>query len=479
LTLAERGQAEDHQELARGRRSRAGLRGVFVGVVVAELVAIAALGVWTARNEYVSYGDEMVHFSYTQFLADTGHLPVLGRDLATRDALVLGREVTSFGMINCPQEDPAWRFDANWGKTLCGSYEAFQPPLWYLLTVPVYKLGRAESLGGSPHRAFMALRYLGVLFLLVSAGLAMLLVREVLPGPRALPVSTFVLSVFLLPGTVVRFVTVANSILELPLALGLTILLWRAWTRDSARTLVAASAVFGLCVLTKVTLAPLVVPLGVTAALLLWRRRGAWRRAVVLGGVTAVVPLLLVAPWLSFNRSHFDAWTANDLARTVQAVVINPHNRAYGYDEIADGARDAIERITVPQEWRGAPDVAGGAPLRWALLAILVGVPLVIAIRRIGGWRRRAPDDVLDPRALVLLALPILLAIGLLAFETRTERWPVMLSRYFLFAFPGLVVFGALQWQALLGGGRRLLVLSGSTVGLTLALWLVVAPHIP
>lgn len=344
----------------------------------------------------------------------------------------------------------------------------------------MYALGRAAALGGSEHRAFELMRLFGVAMLLVSACLAILLVRDVVGPSDAMPVSAIVLVVFLLPATVIRFVTVANAVLEVPLALVVAILLWRAWTRDSPRLLVAASAVYGLCLVTKLTMAPLVAPLLVTTLVLLWRRRDSWRRVLGIGALVVVVPLVLVTPWLLSNHSRYDAWTANDLAKRIQAPVINPTNRAYPYSEIVDRAGVQLERLAVPQEWDAGGVDWGAAPqLRWILVLALAGVPLVVALVRGCGWRRSTPDRVDDPRALVVLLAPFPLAVLFLGSEMHSERWNVMLGRYMLYALPLLVVFGALQWRATIRSRPLLVACGGALAVVALALWAVLVPHLP
>jgi 4-amino-4-deoxy-L-arabinose transferase-like glycosyltransferase len=447
-------------------------RSVAVVVVVLELLLIAGFGIWAARNEYYQYGDEMSHFSYTKYVVDHGRLPLLGYDVVTPEVLRLNREHHG-GVMDCGPSVPTP------GITLCGIYEAFQPPLYYLATVPAYALGRWSALGGSEDRAFTFMRLFGVAMLLVTAGLTMLLVRDVVGAADATAVSALVLPVFLLPGTVIRFVTLGNAVLELPMAALLALLLWRAWTRDSGRLLVGAAAVYGLCVLTKVTLAPLAAPLAVTALVLLWRRRRSWKRGAVLAGLTALVPLLLVAPWLVSNHRRYDAWTANDLARRIQQPVINPTNRAYPYHEILDEAGGELQRIVVPQEWSGGFDIGIAPEVRWLLALVLAGVPLLLAIARACGWRRRAPDDVADPRALTILLAPFPLAVVFLTYEMHVQRWNLVLGRYFLYALPLLVVFGALQWRAVLGSRRRVVALGVATAAVAVVLWALLIPHMP
>jgi 4-amino-4-deoxy-L-arabinose transferase-like glycosyltransferase len=274
-------------------------------------------------------------------------------------------------------------------------------------------------------------------------------------------------------------VTLGNAVLELPCALAAAVLLWRAWTRDSERALVGAAAVFGLCLLTKVTMAPLVAPLLVTTLVLLWRRRGSWTRVAALAVVVVAVPLLIVGPWLVSNDDRYDAWTANDIARRIQRPLINPTDRVYPYREIADDAWKELERIAVPQEWAGGVDGGTARALRWALALVLAGIPLLLALVRALGWRRSALDNVRDPRALVILLAPFPLAVLFLAYETHAQRWDVMLGRYFLYAVPLLAVFGALQWRALLGSPLRLVGVGVAAAVTAIVLWALLIPHMP
>jgi len=441
-------------------------RRLFRAVIVAEIVVIALLAVWTVESEHVWYGDELVHLSVTKYVAEHGSLPVLGRDVVPNEILELNRQVHG-GRMACPATDP------NRPMNLCGVYEAFQPPLYYLLSVPAYELGRWNALGGSEHRALIAVRMFGIVLLLTATALLLLLTREVVRPAQFEPVAALALVFFLFPGTVVRFVLVANAALEIPLTLALIWLLWRAWTRNSAWTLAAASAVFGLCLLTKLTLVPLIVPLALTAAVLVTRRRHRLRRALPLAALVVVIPTAILMPWIAFNQDHYGDWTANALARRIQAPVINPTDAPFPLTDIAERMRDELERIPTPQEWSWDQDRGIARVLRGALLVIFFVAPALLALATLFHKRRR-----IDPRSLVLLWLPLPTALAFLAYETSAERWNVILSRYFLYAIAPLVVWSAQRWRSTLGNGARYTALVGAVIVCALSEWLVLAPGI-
>jgi len=354
----------------------------------------------------------------------------------------------------------------------CGLYESFQPPLYYVLAAPAYLLGRTPVFGGSPDRAVTSMRLFGVLLLVVAIVLTLLLVREIV-GRSSWAVSAFALLVFLLPGTIVRFVIIANASLEIPMALALTWMLWRAWTRDSARVFVVSAVLFGFCILTKVTLGPLLVPYAWTCVILAWRRRATIHRALVMVGVAVVVPSAVVSPWLDFNRRHYDQWTANALARRIQAPALNPTNRPFPWGQITRDMIHQLAHFSTPQEWLTLPDQALPLFLRWVLLVIFGVAPLVIVLVRAARHRPRA-----DARQWVLLVSPLPSAVGFLLVEANAQRWDFILARYFLFAVPAFVVFAGLRWRDVIGQDGRLLALVLGTAALALTFWAALAPQV-
>src|SRR3954454_24782554 len=97
-------------------------------LIVAQVVAVAVLAAITvARYPVWTLVDEAQHFDYIQAIADDGHLPVI-TDLVSPEVEAIDENVYPAP----PKRDRAKRGLA--GR----SYEAQQPPLYYVLAVPVF-----------------------------------------------------------------------------------------------------------------------------------------------------------------------------------------------------------------------------------------------------------------------------------------------------------------------------------------------------
>jgi hypothetical protein len=195
-------------------------------LVILQLAALLVLGALVvARFPTFAEVDERAHYSYVQEVAEERRLPVLGRDLISPEAQAV--------------EDGTWPRPSPRDPRELGfegqSYEAFQPPLYYLVTAPVFAL-----VDDYRHKLY-GLRAFDLLLLLCAVALLALLARAVFAGRWLLPFSLG-LAVLLWPGVLVRMVTVSNSALELPLALAFLLAVWRATERRSAHATVAAGA---------------------------------------------------------------------------------------------------------------------------------------------------------------------------------------------------------------------------------------------
>jgi hypothetical protein len=125
------------------------------------------------------------------------------------------------------------------------------------------------------------------------------------------------LSTILWPGVIVRAITVSNADLELPLVLLCVLVVWNATSRPRPRSLIAASVLLGLCVLTQLTLVCLAVLLLVPLAKYLRERCD--RLALGTATLTLALPLMLVAPWFALNESRYGALTGSTLVERLTA----------------------------------------------------------------------------------------------------------------------------------------------------------------
>jgi len=107
---------------------------VLKGIVVVQLIAILALGILTVTSfEIFARLDEQAHFDYVQTVADQHRLPTL-RAHPIPGHLEGGRH----------------------------TYEALQPPVYYLVAAPLLKLSHVQ------HTRVLILRTFGLVLLLAS-----------------------------------------------------------------------------------------------------------------------------------------------------------------------------------------------------------------------------------------------------------------------------------------------------------------------
>ena len=320
-------------------------------LVALQLTALVVLGAVTvARFHVLAEVDERAHYDFVQQLAERHRIP--------EPTDLVSRQVYAIDDGTWPRLGP----DDRARTGLRGrSYEAIQPPLYYLTAVPAFEVVR-------DHREkVFALRVWDLLLVLAAAGLLWVLAEQV--GARAAyPVG---LAVLLWPGVVVRGVTVGNTPLELVLALAFLIVLFRgrlAW----------AGVLLGAMLLTKLSLVAF-VPLFLWE---LWRRRTWW---------PVVLPPLLLAPWLVLNQVRYGSPTV-DLAGG-GGVVGGPAPASGLADRIGDLPRLNWRLVdgVLPQEFRFQLDVWWVKGLLVVLLlglvvAALAGRRWTLALPALSGW---------------------------------------------------------------------------------------------
>jgi hypothetical protein len=361
--------------------------------------------------------DELPHVSYIQDIADQGALPFLGKTYVSWQMEAIEQDTYPRRSAVDPHR-----------YGLAGySYEAFQPPLYYLLAVPAFEIP-------SNYRdKIIAVRLFDLL--LLAAGLAVLwpLARAVAREHRHAAYAT-ALAVILWPGVIVRVITVSNAALELPLTLLFALAVWEATRRRSPRLLIAAAGVLGLCLETALTLIFLAPLLAVPALALLSERRD--RVALLTLAVALILPLALLAPWFASNEVRYGALTATTLAKALQAPVVDPDGRGYGIGSVLAWL-GRLDRAVLPQEWWTQYAKPGlGLILRLLPVALVVAA-LVPAIRR--------PRIIGSPAAAILaspLPLGILTMIGIVLFAD----WPSFLPRYLNSTLALLALFAAWAW---------------------------------
>lgn len=411
-----------------------------------QIAAIAVLGTVTvARLPAWGLVDEAPHYDYVQTIAEDGRLPRIDRDLLHDEVLAID-DGTYPG-----RPERAARERGLPGR----SYEAFQPPLYYLLATPAF------ALAGDHENKLLVLRGLGVVLLLGAVAIAWMLTRRLVPADP-LPAFAVVLTVFLWPGVVVRAVTVSNAALELVLGSLLSLALWRALAERSGGWLVGAGAIAGAALLTKLTTVAFLPSLALVCASFALERR--WR--AVTGALA--IPLLMLAPWLATNVERYGSLTASAAAQRLLEPAVNPEGRNFGLRDLPAKHLNLLNGV-LPEEWWLEFLDSSKRWLRNIVVGGLVAGSLVLTT-----WVPRAQLG----RGLAVLMAPLIVGIALMSVSLLGDNWDVFLPRYLYPALPGAAALVALGLATRSSRRAQLLVASAIT-GLLLAVWLYLSTVTP
>jgi len=417
-----------------------------VALIVLQVGTIVVFGAITAtRYPLWSAVDEGAHFDNVLWIAEHGSLPVLGRTPASEQELAISQGVY-------PRHttiDPA-------KAGLSGlSYEAFQPPLYYMVASPVFHLS-----GNYRTKAYL-LRFFGLALLLAAVALLARLSRHVLKDKWLVGLSVGLL-VLMMPGVVTRAVNISNLDLAIALAIACVTEMWIAWERRSGPRLVAAGALVGLGVLTDLYLVEL-VPVFALVAIAVLRTRRTWA-AVLWATVGALLAFLAVLPWLVFNEIHYHSLTAAALAKREQLAVVNPAHLHDTVGQVPEWTVQTLFAPLMPQEWQKfLPAHPALGQLGTDFQVVLIPGALVLALalgRRLvttGYW---------------ILLLPWVANLLLCWYIDIGQQWLTgsMVARYTYPTLPLLGLFLAAAALAMLRTPRVVLV--GSAVSSVFLLWL-------
>lgn len=356
--------------------------------------------------------DEPAHYNYIRFLAETGTLPVIGP--GDYDQAYLNRIVSE----GFPPELSIAPL----------TYEDHQPPLYYLLALPLYRLTGGALL---PLRLFSVA--LGLTLLTVVHRLVLTLFPE-----RPFLATTATALVALLPQHVAMTAAVNNDALaELILAIALLLAVRpepRPWS---------LGAVLGLAMLTKTT-AYVALPVALLA--LWWPQteagRPSVRRAAAQTGSVVLAALLLAGPWLIRNVTLYGWTDPLGLAHHNTVVVGQPRTADWLAQHGPSGLLGSFLRTTFQSFWGQFGWM--GVPLHppvYLALAVLSGL-LVVGFLAWSLDRRRPPLTPHQRRGAALLTLSASLTV--LSYIWYNLTFVQHQGRYLFPALVPLAVAGAL-----------------------------------
>jgi 4-amino-4-deoxy-L-arabinose transferase-like glycosyltransferase len=281
------------------------------------LIAFVNVAIWSVIVPPFQVPDEISHFSYAQYFAETGspppgnpndsqwsqqeYLALDGLNFYNVIGSTLGR-----GVFTVPQ-NTALRAELAGSDPLknagASTPATNQPPLYYMLEAIPYWLSPSNDI-------FMRLAFMRLLSALMAAGTVLaifLFLRELLPRtPWAWTVGALMVAfqpMFAFIGAGVQ----ADNLLYLASALTFYVLA-RAWRRGlTTRRAIAIGAVLAIGMLAKLTFLALVPGAALTLLLLVWRERrgGRWRPLAMLGVAVGVA----AAPVLLYALANVTVWS--------------------------------------------------------------------------------------------------------------------------------------------------------------------------
>lgn len=420
-------------------------------LIAVQLAIIAVAGLATVFSLPRFTGDEAAHYSYVQSVAEEGRLPLLGSELISPQA-----EAIYEGTYPAPG-----KLDRRQRGLGGYSYEAFQPPLAYVLAAPVFLAGGSDYV-----LKLRLLRVLGLGLLFFGAWLLWRLVRAVCePGEEPAHRYALALTVFLWTGVVLRTVTFSNAGLEFVLGIALTLVLWLAWRDRSPRLLLLAALVFGLGLLTRMSIVTFLPSLALALWIVLRDPSIPGRtRALTALGVVAL-PALMIAPWLASNLDRYGSLTASSVVRQMQEPYLNPRGERWNVTDIPSRLV-VLTRAPLAEEWW-----SWFLPASRRLVAGIVGLAIVFGVPA-GVLTLRPPAR--RNRLLGLLALPVLVGIAWMAIALQAANWDFFLPRYLYPAIPGFAVLAAVALGRI-REGRVLLPVAATLTVLLGGWWLYLA----
>lgn len=414
----------------------------FAPLIALVLVYLVVAGLYAVFTPDWQAPDEPAHYNYIRQLA-AGRMP---RIEPGDYAQIYQSEVISS------------RFDPRYSVTPF-EYEDYQPPLYYLLQTPVFRLSDGR---------LQALRLVSVF---LGAGVVILtyvVAGRLFPGRDWLALTAAAFVAFL-PQHVAMLASVNNdSLAELLIAAIILVLFAlaaggtstqvepsgtqddRAKRRDDHWLLILLGVLLGLGFLTKVTvyiLAPVV------AAVLLWRYWRRWRDLVLAGLLVFGVAFLIGLGWWIRNLNVYGGLDALGTVAHNAIVVGQPRTAEWIAERGLGGTLGAFAQTTFQSFW-GQFGWMGVVMPAWVYRPLL----LFTALTLVGaGWlavRRDDPTGTESTRSIspvaALLILGGTLAMSLLVYLSYNVTFVQHQGRYLFSALLPIGIGVAVAWAAIL-----------------------------
>jgi hypothetical protein len=481
---SEQARAERRRDTREGIRAAVGRQSLDLGGALRRVPKLAWLCALIAFMNTTAWAlivppfqgkDETDHFAYVEQLAENGSLPEASGytgQYSPGETVVLQalhynqvRHSPGTPSISSAQEQQALIEAVHSGASMEGVKQAgiasSEPPLYYALQTIPYDLGRGNVL-----TQLQLMRLLGALFGAMTALLAFLFLREILPGtPWAATIGA--LCVALQPAFAFMSGSVNPDSMLYTVAAGVFLCLARAFRRGLTRRLaIVLGVLIAVGFLTKLNFIGFAA--GVFVGLLVFAVRGVKSRGLgglvspaIAAGIGISPAILYVLRNLLSNQRTLGAVSGGGSLISTKSLF---HELSYiwqlylprlpGMSNYFAGLMTSkdiwFDRSVGLYGWFDtmfAPWVDNVALIAAAIVAVLCGRELVL---RRGALRRRLPE-LLTYAAIVLGVLMMIGASSYLS-NVLTNEAPFGEPRYLL---PMLPLLGAVIALAVRGGGRR------------------------
>ncbi|OPH53109.1 hypothetical protein BC351_32025 [Paenibacillus ferrarius] len=355
---------------------------------------------------YFTVVDETYHFAYIDYLANHYRIPFVQEFIPNRVFAVAQKFYP-----NPSPTDPATL--GLFGR----QYEAFQPPLYYIIGAIVYKF----SLGNA-YLAVYLIKFLGLFFLLSSVFIIKKM-YELCINNNILKRNDFVIfSVAILfsinPGYMLRMLTISNvNLLPVLGALHLYFILKYSLekTLNYKYQIVIMAILTAAVALTQFT-AIYLIP--ITAVFILWKKD---IKQCLYYCVTVVS---IMAPWFIMNYYYYGVSTAGNIVMDMQRSVVNPNNDSYGLWYVALNLPRMFVYFWNPQE--GAyPE----QPL-FLLIEYLTMFTVIAIISVLYKYSKSICNR--NPKSLffVFCSAAVIGNVAIIIFITMSQSWDILIGRY-------------------------------------------------
>ena len=420
------------------RRTQLGIGLILTAYLIAGVLYASKTPAWQAP-------DEPAHYNYNRQLAG-GEWPIIAPgdyNQAYQTLVISSRFAPQYSVSSF-------------------EYEDYQPPLYYLLLTPIFRLTAGQLV---PLRLASVLLGAGVI------GLAYATARRLFPDQLWLALSVAAFMAFL-PQHVAMLSAVNNdSLAELLIAAMfycLVVALHRPDPLVSPKTGWALGLLLGAGFLTKVT-AYLMAP--VLALVVIWLGGRDWRAWGRMGGRIFGPALLLGGAWWLRNIVVYPGLDAFGIAAHDAVVTGQPTTAEWLRQYGGWGTLRAFVTTTFHSFWGQFGWM--GVPMPTWIYRILGGFTLVTAVGALAVERRPALAPVPTPGRLVRTLFRALVGLNVLLYLVYNARYVQHQGRYFFPALLPLSLALALSWAFWLQPlyRRRPILAYLLPLGLALGLW--------